>query len=80
MQQHVTDNLVAEEGTFQVIRHDKVQEVFTTDFLVEIESRRHTNEDIYWQYSEHSTIYIPSAATINSPAFKKLSLYISDEK
>lgn len=56
----------AAEGSFEVISKDKIQELFTTDVLIEIESRRHATKYIDWDATEYSIIRIFPKSVLNS--------------
>lgn len=59
------------EGTYQIIANDsKIVEVFSTDLLEIIESKREDNRDITYQASQNTSVIIFSRKKINSEEFK----------
>ncbi len=54
----------AKSGTYEIISHSKRTEVFTTDILCQIESRRDDKKIIEWEVSALTTIRIKSRETI----------------
>lgn len=71
---NVTKKLSLEEeleGTYQMIPNDnKVVEVFTTDLLKIIESKREDNQDVTYQASQNTSVIIFSREKIKSREFK----------
>jgi hypothetical protein len=64
------------EGTYMIInKSKKVNPVFTTEILTEIEKRRDASTEIYWEYNENVTIKILSRAVINAPDFDPKKFY-----
>ncbi len=59
-----SSNFQAKEGTYEIISHSKRTEVFTTDILCQIESRRDDKKIIEWEVSALTTIRIKSRETI----------------
>lgn len=58
------------EGTYMIIHNgNKVNELLTTDILLEIEKRREETKEIYYEYSKYITIKILPRSVINAPDF-----------
>jgi hypothetical protein len=59
------------EGTYEIIPDDeKLQEIFTTDILFEIEKNRHDTDVVYIRAGKQTTIKILPKSVIYSEEFR----------